>query len=88
MSIKINAQHIDYKELCDTNNVEVSTEEAFRSKIANSHQFLLDEISTGKPIYGVTTGYGEAGTNYSAFEQAKELQKNLFVFMVVVLVKI
>lgn len=80
MSTKINAQHVNYEELCHAERVEVSNDEAFRKKIADSHQFLLDEISTGKPIYGVTTGYGEAGTNYSAFEQAKELQKNLFRF--------
>ena len=80
MPTQINAQHIDYKELQTSQKVEISHDEAFRTKIANSHQFLLDEISSGKPIYGVTTGYGEAGTNYSAFEQAKELQKNLFRF--------
>ncbi len=80
MSTNINAQHINYGDLCHTERVEVSKDGVFRKKIADSHQFLLDEISTGKPIYGVTTGYGEAGTNYSAFEQAKELQKNLFRF--------
>jgi len=80
MAIIIDGSHVDYNSLSLSEELVVSNDEKFRQKLANSHQFLLDEISSGKPIYGVTTGYGEAGTNYSAFEEALELQKNLFRF--------
>lgn len=80
MPLDINAQHVEYEALCHCDEVVISKDETFRKKVAGSHRFLLDEIAKGKPIYGVTTGYGESGKNYSAFEEAKELQKNLFRF--------
>jgi histidine ammonia-lyase len=66
--------------LSKAESVRISEDAAFRKKMEDSHAFLLQEIEKGKPIYGVTTGYGESGKNYSAFEEAKELQKNLFRF--------
>jgi histidine ammonia-lyase len=80
MPLNINAEHVKYEELCHCDEVAISKDETFRKKVEDSHRFLLDEIAKGKPIYGVTTGYGESGKNYSAFEEAKELQKNLFRF--------
>jgi histidine ammonia-lyase len=80
MPLNINAEHVKYEELCHCEEVAISKDETFRKKVEDSHRFLLDEIAKGKPIYGVTTGYGESGKNYSAFEEAKELQKNLFRF--------
>ena len=80
MSLSISTEHISYDELCHSEKVVISDDSLFRQRLDNSHQFLLEEIAKGKPIYGVTTGYGESGKNYSAFEEAKELQKNLFRF--------
>ncbi len=80
MQIEISGQHIDFSALSHAESVTISEDAAFRKKMNDSHAFLLHEIEKGKPIYGVTTGYGESGKNYSAFEEAKELQKNLFRF--------
>jgi len=80
MSLTINSEHIGYNDLSHANKVVISNEVPFRKRLEDSHQFLLDEIAKGKPIYGVTTGYGESGKNYSAFEEAQELQKNLYRF--------
>ena len=80
MSLSISTEHISYDELCHNDKVVISDDSLFRQRLDDSHQFLLEEIAKGKPIYGVTTGYGESGKNYSAFEEAKELQKNLFRF--------
>ncbi len=80
MQIEISGQHIDFSMLSNVTSVTISDDAAFRKKMEDSHAFLLHEIEKGKPIYGVTTGYGESGKNYSAFEEARELQKNLFRF--------
>jgi histidine ammonia-lyase len=40
----------------------------------------MNSIKAGKPIYGITTGYGASGKNYVDYEDAKTLQKNLFRF--------
>ena len=80
MQVEISGKHIDFEQLSKAESVRISDDAAFRKKMEDSHAFLLHEIEKGKPIYGVTTGYGESGKNYSAFEEAKELQKNLFRF--------
>ncbi len=45
----------------------------------------MNEIKDGKPIYGITTGYGASGKNYVSYEDSKTLQKTFLDFMVVVL---
>jgi len=80
MLLDINGEHITFEGLRSCDQAVVSDNVPFRKKIEDSHAFLLEEIAKGKPIYGVTTGYGESGKNYSAFEEAKTLQKNLFRF--------
>ncbi len=80
MHIEINGSHIEMSVIKDVTEVTISNDKMFRKKMSDSHEFLLSEISKGKPIYGVTTGYGEAGKNYSAFKEAVELQRNLFRF--------
>jgi len=60
--------------------IEISRDEAFVASIARAHDFLIDQVKEGKPIYGITTGYGSSGKNYVSYEDAKALQKNLFRF--------
>lgn len=76
----IDNKHIKYEDFLNEKEFKVSDKQEFIDFINAGHEFLIDNISKGRPIYGVTTGYGEAGQNYAAFEEAQELQKNLFSF--------
>jgi len=71
---------ISYKNFIYDDEVKLSDSQEFIDFINAGHDFLIDNIKKGRPIYGVTTGYGEAGQNYAAFEEAQELQKNLYSF--------
>ncbi len=69
-----------YEKFTHNEKIRLSSDQKFIDFINEGHQFLLDQIRDGRPIYGITTGYGEAGSNYAAFEEAEELQKNLYRF--------
>lgn len=71
---------VSYKNFIHNTAVKLEDSREFIDFINNGHAFLIDNIAKGRPIYGVTTGYGEAGQNYAAFEEAQELQKNLYSF--------
>lgn len=71
---------ISYKDFLYDAEIKLSSEQSFIDFINAGHDFLIENISKGRPIYGVTTGYGEAGQNYAAFEEAEELQYNLLSF--------
>ncbi|SFV68541.1 Putative histidine ammonia-lyase protein [hydrothermal vent metagenome] len=76
----INNRVISYKDFLHDENIKLDDSQKFIDFINAGHDFLIENISAGRPIYGVTTGYGEAGQNYAAFEEAQELQKNLYSF--------
>lgn len=76
----INNRVISYKNFLHDSNIKLDDSQEFIDFINAGHDFLIENISQGRPIYGVTTGYGEAGQNYTAFEDAKELQRNLYSF--------
>ena len=76
----INNRIISYQDFLYDKTIKLDDSEEFVDFINAGHQFLLENIKAGRPIYGVTTGYGEAGQNYAAFEEAQELQYNLFSF--------
>ena len=76
----INNRTISYKNFLHDKTVKLDDSQEFIDFINAGHDFLIENISAGRPIYGVTTGYGEAGQNYAAFEEAQELQKNLYSF--------
>ena len=76
----INNRVISYKNFLHDSSVKLDDSKEFIDFINAGHEFLIENISAGRPIYGVTTGYGEAGQNYAAFEDAQELQKNLYSF--------
>ncbi|WP_294960520.1 histidine ammonia-lyase [Sulfurimonas sp.] len=71
---------VSYKDFLKKGTVKLNDSQEFIDFINAGHDFLIENISKGRPIYGVTTGYGEAGQNYAAFEEAEELQYNLFSF--------
>jgi len=76
----INSQNINYKDFIYQESIKLDDSKEYRDFINAGHAFLIKNIKQGRPIYGVTTGYGEAGKNYAAFEEAEELQYNLFSF--------
>lgn len=69
-----------YEKFTHNEKIKLSTDQKFIDFINAGQEFLLTQIRDGRPIYGITTGYGEAGSNYAAFEEAEELQKNLYRF--------
>ncbi len=71
---------VSYENFMHNENIKLSTDKKFIEFINAGHEFLIKQIRDGRPIYGITTGYGEAGSNYAAFEEADELQKNLYRF--------
>lgn len=76
----IDNQAVSYSNFIKDTKAKLSDDRIFIDLINSGHEFLIENISNGRPIYGVTTGYGEAGQNYAAFEEAEELQKNLYSF--------
>lgn len=76
----INNRIVEYKSFLHDSSIKLDDSQEFIDFINAGHDFLIENIAQGRPIYGVTTGYGEAGQNYAAFEEAQELQKNLFSF--------
>lgn len=80
MSLMINDRYITLDEISVSSGATIDKSGEFRKKIEDSHKVLLDKIKSGKPIYGVTTGYGESGKNYLDFEKAEKLQQNLYRF--------
>jgi len=80
MKIVVDGKKICINDILSSHSVELSDTHEFQLKINKAHNFLVNEIKNGKPIYGVTTGYGESGKNYMLFEESKILQTNLFRF--------
>ncbi|MCK4737004.1 MAG: aromatic amino acid lyase [Sulfurimonas sp.] len=76
----IDNQIQSYKNFIHNSEVKLNDTQEFIDFINAGHDYLIENIRNGRPIYGVTTGYGEAGQNYAAFEEAEELQYNLFSF--------
>jgi histidine ammonia-lyase len=76
----VDNKNVDYDKFMNNEKVELSKDEEFIKFIDAGHEFLIQQIRDGRPIYGITTGYGEAGNNYAAFEEAQEMQKNLYRF--------
>lgn len=80
MKLSIDKRYITLDEIKTTSRIEISKEQTFLDDINHTHDFLMNQIKDGKPIYGITTGYGASGKNYVTFEDSKTLQKNLFRF--------
>ncbi len=80
MNLLIDKREITLDEIISARDIKVSDEKEFIEYINHTHEFLIDSIKGGKPIYGITTGYGASGKNYVSYEDSKTLQKNLFRF--------
>ncbi|ADG93974.1 Histidine ammonia-lyase [Arcobacter nitrofigilis DSM 7299] len=80
MNLQIDKRYITLDEIIKASNIEISKDNVFLNYINHTHDFLMNEIKDGKPIYGITTGYGASGKNYVSYEDSKTLQKNLFRF--------
>ena len=80
MKLTIDKRHITLKDIIEATSVEISSNEEFITFINHTHDFMMNTIKKGKPIYGITTGYGDSGKNYVNYEDAAKLQTNLFRF--------
>ena len=76
----IDERYITLSEIINSDKIEISNDKKFVNHINETHNFLINEIKDGKPIYGITTGYGASGKNYVSYEDSKILQTNLFRF--------
>lgn len=76
----IDERYITLSEIINSYKIEISNDKKFIDHINETHNFLINEIKDGKPIYGITTGYGASGKNYVSYEDSKILQTNLFRF--------
>ena len=76
----IDERYITLSEIINSDKIEISNDKKFVDHINETHNFLINEIKDGKPIYGITTGYGASGKNYVSYEDSKILQTNLFRF--------
>jgi len=76
----IDNNELSYENFIFDEKIELSKDENFIQFIDEGHNFLIKQIEEGKPIYGITTGYGESGKNYAASKEAEELQQNLYRF--------
>jgi histidine ammonia-lyase len=80
MNLSIDKRCITLDEIKKASTITISNNETFLNDINHTHDFLMNQIKEGKPIYGITTGYGASGKNYVSFEDSQTLQKNLFRF--------
>ncbi len=80
MKLKIDKRHITLNEIIESTTIKISDNKDFIVFINNAHDFMMNTIKQGKPIYGITTGYGDSGKNYVDYEDAAKLQINLFRF--------
>ncbi len=80
MKLKIDKRDITLDEITNAQSVEISSDKQFTEYMNHTHDFLMNTIKDGKPIYGITTGYGASGKNYVNYEDAATLQTNLFRF--------
>jgi phenylalanine ammonia-lyase len=61
--------------------VRMTADSDILERVAAAHRYIVEAARAGRPVYGVTTGFGGmAGTPISS-EDATELQRNLIWFM-------
>ncbi|MCJ8328168.1 MAG: aromatic amino acid ammonia-lyase [Campylobacterales bacterium] len=80
MKLEISKKYINLKDIGEAKKIRISDKEEFVKALSHTHNFLMNQIKDGKPIYGITTGYGSSGKNYVSYEDSETLQKNLFRF--------
>ncbi len=80
MTLTIDTRSISLLEIIQAKQIKISRDDHFVTSVNQAHDFLINQVKDGKPIYGITTGYGSSGKNYVSYEDAEALQKNLFRF--------
>ncbi len=80
MKLTIDKKTVTLESIKQATSIEISKDKIFIDFINQTHDFMMDTIKQGKPIYGITTGYGDSGKNYINYEDAATLQVNLFRF--------
>jgi histidine ammonia-lyase len=58
-------------------SVRVTLDDAARERVTASRDFIEAKVSTGEPVYGVTTGFGRLADISIAADQRTTLQHNL-----------
>ncbi|MFK5882258.1 MAG: aromatic amino acid ammonia-lyase [Sulfurospirillum sp.] len=76
----IDSSMVDYEDFRLNQKIKLSDKKEFKDFINAGHNYLVEQIQSGQPIYGITTGYGESGCNAIIMQEAQELQKNLYRF--------
>ena len=76
----IDSSCVTYDALVEAKTITLCQDKEFVDEFLLGHEFLMEQIRAGKPVYGVTTGYGSSGKNYLSFEDSATLQKNLYRF--------
>ena len=61
--------------------VKLTNEKGILQRVAAAHNYIIEAARSGKPIYGVTTGFGGMAHTIISPEDAGELQENLIWFM-------
>ena len=61
--------------------VKVTTVSSVLERVRASHDYIVKAAREGKPIYGVTTGFGGMAHTLISPEEASELQENLIWFL-------
>ncbi|QKF83506.1 HAL/PAL/TAL family ammonia-lyase [Halarcobacter ebronensis] len=80
MQLIVDTRYISLEEISKASKIKISEAKDFVEHIEKTHTFLMQQIRDGKPIYGITTGYGASGKNYVTYEDSMKLQENLFSF--------
>jgi histidine ammonia-lyase len=80
MNLIIDKKTVTLDAIIKTTKIEISKDKEFIKSIEDTHKFMIDIIKEGKPIYGITTGYGDSGKNYVGYADSSKLQVNLFRF--------
>jgi len=76
----IDDRFVKYEDFSYKNKIKLSEKKEFIDYINAGHDYLVESIQSGQPIYGITTGYGESGCNAIVMQEAEELQENLYRF--------
>ena len=61
--------------------VELTADKKILQRVEAAHSYIVNAAQSGKPIYGVTTGFGGLANTIISTDDAAELQENLIWFM-------
>ena len=61
--------------------VDLTADKETLQRVENAYDYIAAAVSAGKPVYGVTTGFGGMAHTVISPEDAAELQENLIWFM-------